>query len=149
MKQSISTTFMLNIIIIFIILVFAFLAGTLSYTKAFRVNSKIVNALEKYEGYNELAKTEIDRILNTLSYAPIASTKCSETKTVNNRVGHAVHLDNENFAYCIYYFPDDGDNRHYSYGVQTYVYLELPIIGRTLKLPIFTKTSRIYDFWYN
>ena len=64
MKQSISTSFMLNIVIIFIILVFAFLAGTLSYTKAFRVNSKIVNELEKYEGYNDLSKREIDRILN-------------------------------------------------------------------------------------
>ena len=140
---------MLNIVIIFIILVFAFLAGTLSYTKAFRVNSKIVNELEKYEGYNDLSKREIDRILNVLAYAPIGNNRCPETKTVNGSVGQIVHLNNEYFAYCIYYFPNDGDGRHYSYGVQTYVYLELPIIGRTLKLPIFTKTSRIYDFWYN
>ena len=41
MNQSVSYTYLLNIIIIFILVAFMVLMGTLSYTKAFRVNSKI------------------------------------------------------------------------------------------------------------
>ena len=46
MNQSVSYTYLLNIIIIFILVAFMVLMGTLSYTKAFRVNSKIANAIE-------------------------------------------------------------------------------------------------------
>ncbi len=146
MKQSIGTTFMLNIIIIFIILVFAFLAATLSYAKAFRVNSKIVNYLEIFEGYNDLSKRQIDRTLKNLGYGGGTTNTCQKTRTLNDLTGQLITLENENFAYCIYYFPNDGGSRYYSYGVFTYMYLELPIIGRTLKLPVFTKTNRIYYF---
>lgn len=146
MRQSIGTTFMLNIIIIFIVLVFAFLAATLSYAKAFRVNSKIVNYLEVFEGYNDLSKKEIDRTLKNLGYGASVTNTCSKTKTVNNNPGKLVKLGNENYAYCVYYFENDGDNKYYSYGVQTYMYLELPILGRTLKLPVFTKTNRLFYF---
>ena len=52
MRQSIGTTFMLNFIILFIFLVFAFLAGTLSYYKAYRINNSIVHEIERFEGYN-------------------------------------------------------------------------------------------------
>ena len=60
MRESIGTSFMLNFIVLFIFLVFAFLAGTFSYYKAYRVNNYIVNSLEIYEGYNEYSKDQMD-----------------------------------------------------------------------------------------
>ena len=48
MRESIGTVSLLNFIIFFIFLVFAFLMGTFSYYKAYRVNNSIVAAIEKY-----------------------------------------------------------------------------------------------------
>ena len=65
MRESIGSSFMYGIIAIFIVMVFAILAGTMSYFKAFKVNSHIVGILEKYEGYNDLAIDEIRRTLSS------------------------------------------------------------------------------------
>ena len=59
MKESIGGTASLNIALAFISIVFAFLAAALSYYKAFKVNNIISNAIEKYEGFNELSINEM------------------------------------------------------------------------------------------
>ena len=51
MREGIGSVFLYNIIIVFIVITFGFLSASLSYMKAFKVNGKIANALEKYEGY--------------------------------------------------------------------------------------------------
>ena len=53
MRESIGTISLLNFIIFFVLLVFAFLIGTFSYYKAYKVNNYIVSAIEKYEGVNK------------------------------------------------------------------------------------------------
>ena len=59
MKQAIGATQIINYVIVFIVITFGFLIATLSYMKAFKVNSAISNSIEKFEGYNEFSKTEI------------------------------------------------------------------------------------------
>ena len=148
MKESIGLTFTINIMIVFLFVAFAFILGTISYSKAFRANSVIVNALEKYEGYNMLAKKEIDGKLSTLGYAPGDGSSCPETRKSTFGVGELVILDDEPQyrEYCIYFFNNDGDNRHYSYGVVTYITFEFNVFGTTLKFPIFNHVRRIYRF---
>ena len=52
----------------------------------------------------------------------------------------------ENYKYCIYI---DGEKpkkgTYYTYGVLTYMNLDLPIIS-VIDVPVFTKTNRIYKF---
>ena len=127
MKKSIGGAMLFNIVIIFLIVVFAILAGTLSYTKAYRMNSKIINALERHEGYLK------------------GSTKCPEKK-LNGVIGSAQPGDR--YQYCVYLFDNDiaqfdKNRQYYSYGVMTYMTFNLPIIG-TIRIPIFGKTNRIY-----
>lgn len=61
MRESIGTVSLLNFVIFYILLVFAFLAGTLSYYKAYRINNAIVTSIEKYEGFNQLSYDEINQ----------------------------------------------------------------------------------------
>ena len=70
MKEGIGSIFLYNIVIIFIVVVFAILAATLTYYKAFKVNTKIINSIEKFEGYNNLAIADIDNKLLTTGYLP-------------------------------------------------------------------------------
>ena len=60
MKESIGYTVTLNIVITFIIIVFAFLSAALIYFKSNKVSNVITETIEKYEGYNVYAKNEID-----------------------------------------------------------------------------------------
>ena len=134
MNQSVSYTYLLNIIIIFILVAFMVLMGTLSYTKAFRVNSKIANAIEIWEGDNSCSQDEINRIINNYGYKK-RITSCPKK---SNKAGT---LKN---GYCIYKFDDD--DKHYSYGILTYMYIDIPVIGDILKIPVYSRTDRIYKF---
>ncbi len=147
MKESIGLTVTINIMIIFIIVAFVFVTGILSYTKAFKAASLIVKSLEKYEGYNSLAYNQINTNLSALSYIHGDSAKCSSTKSATIGEGKLESLNNsEHFAYCIYKFEEDGDEKHYSYGVVTYMTIDFNMFNVKLKLPIYARTSRIYRF---
>jgi len=150
MKEGIGLTVTINIIIIFLFVAFAFILGTMSYSKAFRASSMIINALEKYEGYNLLSKNEIDRNLTTLGYMAGDGSSCPSTKKSSFGVGELVTLDEaQNREYCIYFFDNDGDERHYSYGIVTYITFEFNIFGMTMKFPIYNHIRRIYRFNVN
>src|SRR5574344_2111057 len=147
MKESIGLTFTINIMIVFILVAFVFVAGIMSYNKAFKASSLMVKSLEKYEGYNKLSKEQIDSDLKLLGYSRGNSNKCAATKNSTNGAGSLVTLDNdENFDYCIYLFDNDGDSNHYSYGVVVYMTVDFTMFNVKLRLPVYAKTTRIYRF---
>lgn len=138
MKQSIGLTYTLNFVIIFIVITFAFLFGIMSYYKAFKVNSRISNAIENHEGYNDLSIKEINDVLGSLGYRT-GSVNCS------NRKGESSIAQN-NYAICIYEYPVNSETGYFRYGIVTYIYIDIPIIGQTLKLPVYSETEKIYQF---
>ncbi len=136
MRESIGSVFFYNLIIIFILIVFAFIVGTMSYYKAFRVNTLIVNSLEKYEGYNIYSKEEIKVNLRTIGYNMNPRKKCP----VKNGVSAFYSED----GFCLYEFSEKRGFR--TYGVVSYIQIELPVISKLLQIPIFAKTIRMYNF---
>lgn len=168
MRESIGTSFMLNFIILFIFLVFAFLAGTLSYYKAYRINNYIVNAIERFEGYNDYSKSEIAGGLASLGYDISVSSNCPATRTITHvsYLGENVtfkvegqHVgNNDNEGYCIYLFWNDNGVKaydghglattdiYYTYGILTYMKIRFPVVENVLKIPIFSRTNRMYHF---
>ena len=142
MKESLGSTFLYNIIIVFIAIIFAILAATLTYYKAYKVNTRIINSIERYEGYNKLSIREIDNTLKTVGYTSKDDYKCPSKK---NGADLATP-ESKQFRYCVYYYPKDKDDRHYSYAVMTYVTLDIPVVSMFLQIPIYTKSNRIYRF---
>ncbi len=138
MRESLGSTFMYNLIAIFIIAVVAILAGTMSYFKAFKINSKIVGILEKYEGYNQLALDEIRSTLGTLGYRRIEGYEC---RTKDNA---RLYEQDQSFTYCVYLICDDEDPYRYRFGVTTYIQIDFPIISTFLKLPVYSETMSIH-----
>ena len=53
MRESIGGISLMSIFIFFFIMVTFFLVGTILYYKGYKVNSQIINSLEKYEGYTK------------------------------------------------------------------------------------------------
>lgn len=136
MRESLGSVYLYNIIILFIIITFAFLSGTLSYTKAFKANSQIVTALEKFEGYNTLSNSEINNRLGTIGYQR-GSIICPTKEGVT-----AISKIDNNFRYCLYKFTS-GQKDYY--GVLTYLYFNFPIVG-DFGVPLYTRTEKIYRF---
>ena len=161
MKESISYTFLLNIVIVFIFLCFAIIMGVFSYYKAFRANSIVVNAIEKYEGYNCASKEEINKKLDTIGYnVPFTPTCRKDEKNCvvdeNNRYKIVPYnLDGpENGEYVnditgSIFVDGTGNNRqtlHYRYAVTTYMYVDLPVINHLIRVSFVSKTNTMYEF---
>lgn len=139
MREGIGSVFIYNIIIVFILVVFAFLGGTMSYAKAFKVNTLIADSIEKYEGFNTPAKSEIETNLATVGYQGVDKPTCP------NRDGiAAMSSGSGRYRYCVYQY-DEGTNYN-SYGVVTYIIIDIPIISDTIAVPIYSKTDVIYNF---
>ena len=156
MREGIGSIVLYNIIIIFILIVFALLAATLSYYKAFKVNSRILASIDKYEGYNQSAIEDINNTLAGLGYTvnsnhDVCKAERNDATLVSNQ--------DESYYYCVYFYRDDrggadeeenrlnGDKEpiYYNYSVVSYIYIDLPMIG-SFKIPIHTKGERIYNF---
>ena len=140
MKESISYTFLLDIIIVFIAISFFAIISIMSYSKAYRVNSKIVNAIEINEGYNGYATEKIDQVITSYGYQRI-------NKTCPKKDGQsAINVNNNRTSYgvCIYMFDKTNEDGTYWYGVLTYMSYDFPIIGNLIRIPVYTKTMTMH-----
>jgi len=149
MRESIGTAFLYNIIIVFIVIVFAILAATLTYYKAYKVNTRIITSIEKFEGYNSLAVTEINNTLTTIGYMTKDTHKCPTEKNGGKLSGtdsknYTGEKENKKFRYCVYYFEEN--EGHYGYGVMTYITIDIPIVNMFLQIPVYTRSNRIVKF---
>lgn len=166
MKESISYSFLLNIIILFIFVCVAIIMGIFSYYKAFRANTIISETIEKYEGFNCVSKEEIARKLGGLGYNTPFNVQCKssdgncETDSDTNGNYKVIsynldfegnHVYNEDMNSTYKCEEKNGinyctTNKHYQYGIYTYMYVELPVVSSLLKLSYFSKTNPMYEF---
>ena len=131
MKESISYTYLLNMMLIFIVISFSVMMMVFSYTKAYRLGSKIASALEEAEGYNELSKAEISRLITNFGYQQF-NVNCGET------------AEKDTIGYCLYEIGEVKDDIKYiHYKITTYMLFDLPVIGDMIRIPVKTETERI------
>ena len=156
MKESIGYTVTLNIIIIFIIIVFTFLSAVLIYYKSNKVSNVITETIEKYEGYNDIAKIEITSNLlswgynkNSVNcnnyYNKIGDKEIKNCPKVLNNNGDG--LTNGSEGYCVFVCREMFDDEwYYYYKISTNMMINIPIVNDILNFPIFSNTNRLYDF---
>ncbi len=151
MKQAIGGVAVFNIMIIFIIIVFALLALAYSYANAYKINTRIINGIEISEGYNDTAVDYINYAMNVLGYRKGKKKDCPSTWILNGQEGTLETNNRSNYYYCVYYFEPHTESNgyyggcYYSYAVVTYITANLPIAGR-FEFPIVSKTNRTYNF---
>lgn len=153
MRASIGGISLMSIFIVFFIIIAFLLTGTVMYYKGYKVNSRIIHALEMYEGYNEYSAAEIDRVLTSYGYRQAGKTGiCGKSSD-----GDAILClgDDSKFEYkltCSYDQKNHGSgyykNRYISYKVTSYIYIDLPMNAGTIKIPVTTRTNPIYQFTY-
>lgn len=153
MKESIGYTVSLNIMIVFITIVVAFLCAALIYFKSNKASNVITSAIEKYEEYGDSAKKEIALNLTSLGYGS-RSISCDTTVTDDNAFNCNIIESGQN-GYCVYIcYEEDMFNRttkkyegeYYYYKIRTNMMITIPILNDLLDIPIYSNTNRLYNF---
>jgi len=149
MKESIGYTVTLNIMIVFITIIVAFLCAALIYFKSHKVSNVITSAIEEYEGYNGNSIAEINRDLSSLGYNK-KQINCSETVEDKGVSSGLCNLTTDSAGqgvsgYCVYECVES-DGEYYFYKIRTNMMLSIPIINDILDIPIYSNTNRLYDF---
>ena len=140
MKSALGNTFIVNFIIIFTIIFIALFVGSTSYTKAMRIKNRIIDIIEENQGYDyDELKDEINNYLKDAGYR-IATTNAGNCEPVNSggTVVYPSQTQSSQYDYCIFEY---NSKRGKYYGVKTYMYLDLPIIGDTVKIGVYGETS--------
>ena len=151
MKESVGYTVSLNIMIIFITIIIAFLCAALVYFKSNKVSNVIINSIEKYEGYNDLSISEINRNLTSLGYnrkaikcATSVSDKMDSKTTITCNLT-TLNAGRGSSGYCVYECFEPG-GEYYYYKTRTNMMINIPIIHDILDIPIYSNTNRLYNF---
>lgn len=138
MKQGVGFSVTINIIAIFLVVIFAFLAAALSYYKAYKINNVISASIEKYDGFNKLSKAEIETKLTSLGY--VNSDVTCDRSNKNDQPS----AEHPKYSYCIY--RNETENRWFSVDVVTFMTFDIPIINQRVHIPVKTTTKSIYTY---
>lgn len=138
MREAIGQTFLFNLIIVFIGVIMVILIGAMTYSKTYKIKTKILDTIEKYTGY-EGASAEIDDYLTSVGYKKNknATQNCPSVKGAS-----AINNTASQYHYCVYEY---NDNFGKYYGVTTYIYFEFPIIGDMIEIPVYGETEVFYN----
>lgn len=158
MKESIGYTVTLNIVITFIIIVFAFLSAALIYFKSNKISNLTTEIIEKREGYSSVVKNEISSQLSSIGYnkKPVNCTtiynkidsKLLDGKYINGECSILSSVTGSE-GYCVFVcteYDEPNDECYYYYKISTNMMINIPIINDLLDIPIFSNTNRLYDF---
>jgi len=121
MKDAIGGVFSIQIILIFLVLINAYLAFSVNYTKAFRIKNNIVSILEQQEGFTRDAAGQIEKIMMDTGY---------NINDINKRCGNDgyVAITNNAGGYCLRLnMNSDGTGGYYS--IKTYISIDIPILN--------------------
>lgn len=148
MRGAIGNAMVMNIVITFIILTTAFLVGSISYSKAFKVKTKIVDIIEKYDGDFNLGEgktimSEIETYLGETGYRTSSATNSSCKKYASD--GDTIMSSTSNYDICIIAKnSNSGSYRPEYYKVVVYMYFDFPIIGDMIKIPVTGETKSFF-----
>ena len=162
MRESIGGAWLFGIVIVFIFFFSAFLAYSISYTKAFNVKNNIISYIEQYEGYStsqlevsSQTDEQLDETVEGMAFKLIKNTGYNYSQSQNiNCEGTVEGAPNRTTfgGYCVVkYCPNGGQDGHGDkktnthYKITTYIALKIPVVNVTAKIPISGETRTIYS----
>ena len=135
MKEAIGTSMVFNLIMIFLGVFIILYVSSIAYSKGFKVRNRLIDIIEKYDGYTEEAKNEIAENLAAIGYR-IVDSKCGDHNGVEPIA------DDSAYHYCIYQYNTNKGNY---YGVQVFIHFDFPIIGGFFEIPIYGETRILFE----
>lgn len=138
MKEAIGTSYVFTLVITFVGILIAMFVGSIAYTKGFKVRNKIIDIIDKNEGYNyKVGGTEkqIEQSLASIGYR-IVDKDCPTKKG-------ATSISKSDYRYCVYEYTNEEKGTYY--GVTVFIHFDIPLIGNFVEIPIYGESRIIFD----
>ena len=150
MQEATGQAGLMNIMLTIIGITIVLLAGSIAYSKAFRVKNRIIDAIEKNGGYNKTTKKQVEDALKNIGYRTIQRENyfsycpTDKFKGPSNKAPYYELVTSQypGYLYCVY-AKDYGDNI-YSYKVMAFMYFDIPVIADYILIPVSGETKVIY-----
>jgi len=147
MNEAIGSASLFNIIITFLIVMILLFVGSTTYTKAYKVKNKIVEEIERHKTFDEYTVADIESWLDEMGYKRDSTgyNNCP-SYTVEGFTHESNYGSKKNYRYCVYQKEtcpkdvNDKDNCGVYYRVVAYMYLDLPLGGDLLTIPVTGET---------
>jgi len=151
MRESIGGTWIMQLVIVFMLVFVAFLALSLNYSKAFQMRNEILTMIEKREGITEIDnKSTIELINNYLKNNGYkVKSHCEKdsygVSNLSNNTIEKVVSTNKEYYYCVSKYKSKSANHTNKayYKVNIFFYFNLPVIGDIFKFNINGTTNDI------
>ena len=160
MKESIGNAFVFGFFIFFAFLTLFILTVSINYSRASKIKNRLLAKVQAYaESTSNISADgsidvidfesedfiyEVEHELASLGYrrndGGYHQNNCDLNGDDQKQKNAKVMNPNSNYKYCIYAYET---SRGYYYGVKTYMYFDIPIIGSTLEFPIYGETKVI------
>ncbi len=144
MRDAIGQSFLVMIIIFFIIAVALLFVGSIGYSKAFKIKNRIIDIIEQSGGYNDEAEAKIESVLDDIGYqVMVGNTSHCRAKGEGVQVHPSSGTSYGNYDYCVFKYESSEDtNRPYTYyGVTTFMTIHIPVIHQFIQLPVYGETK--------
>jgi hypothetical protein len=149
MRETIGSTWIFQIVIVFILLFASYLALTINYSKSFKVKNEVVSIIERSEGLTENGIKLTASYLVGSSYKEVGHCPVGwiGAKSLDGTINSLEYVSNSSsyYYYCInkitgYHtvYPD----RSY-YKIKMFFRFDLPVLGRISTFDVDGQTSEI------
>ena len=139
MRDSIAGTWLLSLVLVFMLIFVSYLAVSVNYSKAFNMKDRIISIIEESEGHGERAQNRIESYMAGSGY--YIRTGCGNRGTrINPPAGG---------TYCIDRFinPQSTDEVwQVHYRVTIFFRFDLPVLGHIFTFPVTGETKTIHCF---
>lgn len=141
MREGIGQTFLFSLVITIVGIMLVILISTMVYSKTYKIKTKLIDIIDKYNGDVDSARTEIQDYLIDIGYRR----NSNNNQSCPEKGGEKLN-EYDIFHYCLYRFSADSTgNKGNYYGVLVYIYFDIPFIGNAIEFPVYGETEVFYD----
>lgn len=148
MREAIGGTWLLGLVLTFIVIFASFLAVSINYAKAFNVKNNVVDLISKAEGNNCTAREKIGSYLRDTGY--LVTGRCDKIDDEYDYYGYDLEGDRVNDGEKAYYCVSKDsvettthvDKRFYR--VVVFFKLDFPLVGDLTTFRVKGETESIY-----
>lgn len=132
MRQTIGGTWLMQLMILFIMLFVGYIILTLNYSKTLRVKNEVVGMIEKYDGLNDASIELVNNYLETSGYNAMGI--CTTDSLVglygsDNLKSFVLEqaVPNKKYYYCVKKYAGASTSKYYQ--VTLFYKFNLPVLG--------------------
>lgn len=150
MRESIGGTWIVGIVIVFIVIFTSYLALSVNYSKAFKVKNGIIEIIEENEGLTDKAQSQIVNYLNLAGYYVYGNCNKVDPEYTDGELngvltGYEKQGSSNRYKYCVYERTINNDTleRKY-YRVTVFFKFDIPLLDNIFTFPVTGETKAVY-----